>query len=88
MRNISKAAELVRAYVEAETADIRGDENIGPMPGIYLAVLQAVSHEEAADLGAALLCRNESLADRPFKYGGAMYDPRFQMLAEAIGWWP
>jgi hypothetical protein len=88
MRDISKAAKLVRAYVEAEAADIRGDENIGPMPGIYLAVLQAVSYEEAADLGAALLCRNESLADRSFKFGGAMYDSRLQALADALGWAP
>jgi hypothetical protein len=64
------------------------DENIGPAPGIYVAVLQAASDEETAHLGVALLCRNESLADRPFKYGGAMYDPRFQMMADAIGWWP
>ena len=88
MRDISKAAELVRLYVKREMADISNDENIGPAPGIYLAVLQAASDEETAHLGVALLCRNESLADPPFKYGGAMYDPRFQMMADAIGWWP
>ena len=88
MRNIQKAWKLVRAYVEAESADICDDENVGAMPGIYLAVLQAVSHEEAANLGAALLCRNESAADRPFQFGGDLYDPRLQALADALGWVP
>jgi hypothetical protein len=88
MRDISKAAELVRLYVKREMADISNDDEIGPAPGIYLAVLQAASDEETAHLGVALLCRNQSLSDPPYKFRGAEYDPRLQALADALGWAP
>jgi hypothetical protein len=87
MRDISKAAKLVRKYVKEVVAEI-GEENDRNSPPIYRAVMLAESAEEAANLGEALLCRNQSLSDPPYKFRGAEYDPRLQALADALGWAP
>lgn len=87
MINISKAAALTRKYVEEVVAEI-GEEDERDLPPIYRAVLLAETQEEAALIGKALLCRNQSLSDSPYKFGGSDYDPRLLALAAALGWTP
>ena len=87
MRNISKAAALTRQYVTEVVAEI-GQEDERDLPPIYRAALLAETDEEAALIGEALLCRNQSLSDPPYKFGGDEYDPRLLALAAALGWAP
>jgi hypothetical protein len=87
MRDISKAAKLVRKYVKEVVLEI-GEEDDRNLPPIYRAVMLAESADEAAHLGEALLCRNQSLSDPPYKFRGAEYDSRLQALADALGWAP
>jgi len=57
-------------------------------PGIFRAIGEALTDQEAAALGVALLLRNETLSDPPYKFHGGQYDPRLRACAEALGWSP
>jgi hypothetical protein len=80
MTNHRIAARLVKDYA-LWLRDDCGAEN-----ALTLAALEAESDFELAHIGAAILDRNETLADAAYRFGGANFDSRLAAIAEATGW--
>jgi len=81
----SQTAALIRTYAAAAIADGGYDED-APAPAILTAITQALTADEACDLGRALLARSHALSDAPYRIGGEMCDPRLAEIAARLGW--
>jgi len=78
----SITAGLVHAYAASALQNHSEDET--PI-ALLTAITESESSEETNHLGRALLTREDSLSDPPYRLGGDRCDPRKTELAARLG---
>ena len=74
-------ASLIRAYAASGLENYGEDET--PI-ALLTAIMESEGTEEACHLGRALLAREESLSDPPYRLGGEMCDSRKTEIAKRL----